>query len=240
MRFGYLLGAAIAVAVAIPAAAVEPVTLTSVGIYAPGRVDFTSDGVTKSENSVPLTFTGLSATGVAFDALGFCVDLAHYIVVGLNRQLPVSLAYHLAPLTTDGFGRALTMMQIDAIGGLATLGFDIAGGSATDKAAQLAAIQQAIWTIEYPASTFAATGDFGPAQATYAAQFLSLAPTLRGSAQTIVADDGATQSFITNILGESTNPAGVVPEPTTWAEMVAGLALVGATIRRRRAAGVTA
>jgi hypothetical protein len=211
--------------VAAPAAAVQSVTLTSVGIYSPGHVDVTTAGVTKSEYAVPLTITATSR-GIPFDALGFCIDLAHNIYVGLGSQLATSLAYHVAPLTTDSFGNPLSAKQVREIGGLATLGFGIAKGSATDKPAQLAAIQQAIWTIEYPASTFVATGDYVPAQATYAAQFVSEAPRLRGFARTIVADNGATQGFITNIGG--------VPEPAMWVEMIAGLGLVGAISRRRR------
>ncbi len=237
MRYVRLLGAAVAFAVTVPAAAIEPLTLTSVGIYAPGHVDVTTDGITKSEFSVPLTFTATTVGGGTFDALGFCVDLAHNIYVGLNSQLATSLGYHVTPLTSDGFGRLLSEMQISAIGGLATLGFSIAEGNATDKAAQLAAIQQAIWTVEYPASTFVATGDYAPAQATYAAQFVAQSSTLRGFAQTIVADDGATQAFITNITGGISPTGGgvdAVPEPAMWIEMIAGLGLVGATSRRRR------
>lgn len=233
MRRYQIVGALLAFAAAVPAAALQPITLTSVGIYLPGHVDVTTGGTTKSEYSVPLTMTAIGKNGVPFDALGFCVDLEHNIYVGLGSQLATSLAYHIAPLTTDGAGRPLSATQVREIGGLATLGFGIARGSAADKPAQLAAIQQAIWTVEYPMSTFAATGDYVPAQATYAAQFLAAAPGLRGFARTIVSNDGATQAFITNIAG--------VPEPAMWVEMLAGLGLVGViTRRRRRPVSVTA
>ena len=215
-----------------PAAAVQNVTLTSVGIYNPGHVDATTGGSTKSEYAVPLTFTAKSTKGVLFDALGFCVDLTHNTFVGIGSQLATSLAYHVAPLRTDGAGHTLPVRQINEIGGLATLGFGIAKGGAADKAAQLAAIQQAIWTIEYPASTFVATGAHLPDQATYAAHFIAQPPTLHGFARTIVADNGMTQAFITNIAG--------VPEPAIWFEMIAGFALVGAVARRRRSEVVVA
>lgn len=225
--------AAVFAAVAVPAAAVQPITITSVGIYSPGRVDYTNGGTTKSEYSVPLTLTATYGAGrAAFDALGFCIDITHNIFVGLGSQLAVNLGYHVAPLTGDGAGRALSTSQVRQITGLATLGFGIARGGDSDRAVKLAAIQQAIWTVEYPASTFAATGDFAPAQAEYAARYVALAPTLRGHARTIVADNGSTQAFITNAPG--------VPEPATWVQLVAGFGVVGLVTRRRRTMTVVA
>ena len=217
--------AALAVAiVACPALAVTPVTITSTGIYDPGNVDATVNGVSKTEYAVPLTFTGTVGKATA-DFLGFCVDLPHVIYVAVGSQLKQTLDYHTAALTTDGYGNTLSSGQVHEIGGLAALGFGIAKGNSADKAAQLAGIQQAIWTVEYPSSTFVATGPYASAQAGYAATFVKEAPTLTGFARTIVSNDGNTQSQITNVGG--------VPEPATWALLLSGFGMVGLATRRR-------
>ena len=209
---------------AAPALATTPITLTSVGIYNPGHVTATTGAVVKDEYSVPLTFTA-KVFGRTFDALGFCDDLTHSITVGVGSQLATSLGYHFTRLTTDGAGNALSSSQVRQILGLSSLGFDIAKGSAADKTVQLAAIQQAIWTVEYPRSTFVAGAPYSAGQASYAATFLALAPTLVSRARAIVSDSGNTQAFVTDL--------GAVPEPAVWAQMIAGFGLVGALARRR-------
>ena len=230
MTFKWLCGL-VALAAAGPALAVQPVTITSAGIYNPGQLDATINGATKNEYSVPLTFTATSVKKGVFDALGFCVDLPHQILVGIGSQLQQTLKFHVAPLTSDGYGNPLSDGQVRQITGLARLGFTIAGGNASDKAAQLAGIQQAIWTIEYPTATFTATGPFAAAQSEYAAKFVGQAPRLSGFARYLVADDGTTQAQITNVGG--------VPEPTVWLEMLAGFGAIGAFSRRRSSRLVT-
>ncbi len=224
MRF-LIIAAAAAAAIAAPALAVQPVTITSAGIYNPGTVDATVGGTTKSEYATDIVFTGKSVASAAFDALGFCVDLPHDIYVNIGSQLKDNLAFHVAPLTGDGFGNALSSTQVREITGLARLGFTIAKGTATDAPAQLAAIQQAIWTIEYPTYSFAATGPYAAAQAGYATAFVKQAPQLNGFARFIASDNGV-QGQITNIGG--------VPEPTSWALLLAGFGAVGTAARRRR------
>lgn len=219
------LGMALAGIIAVPAAAVQPVTITSTGIYNPGNVNAVVDGVSRSDYAVPLTFT--TAQRAAQDFLGFCVDLPHTITVAIGSQLRQTLDYHVAPLTQDGYGNPLSSTQVREITGLARLGFSIAKGGATDAPAQLAAIQQSIWSVEYPTATFTATGPYAAAQSAYTTKFLAEAPSLKGFARTIVADNGASQGQITNVGG--------VPEPASWALMFAGFGIVGAAVRSRRA-----
>ncbi len=226
----HLILALVLAAGAVPAAAVQPVTITSAGIYNPGHVTATVGGVTKDEYAAALSFTTAGSKGAA-DLLGFCVDLPHQIYVNVGSQLAETLHFHVAPLTGDGFGNPLSDGQVRAITGLARLGFDIAKGVATDKATQLAAIQQAIWTVEYPTSTFAASGSNAAAQAGYAASFIAQAPTLKGSVRFIASDDGTIQGQATNVGG--------VPEPASWALLLAGFGAVGGLARRRRADGMT-
>lgn len=226
MQIRFFGASALAMALAAPAAAVQPVTITSAGIYNPGSVDATIGGNTVSQYSVPLTFTAANGSKPVADFLGFCVDLAHVIYVNIGSQLSETLGYHVAPLTQDGFGNALSSTQVREITGLARLGFSIAGTKAIDAPAQLAAIQQAIWTIEYPTSTFVATGPYAAAQTSYTATFLAAAPHLSGFARAIVSDSGTTQGQITNVGG--------VPEPAAWALMLAGFGMVGVLARGRR------
>lgn len=221
-----LLGISLIIAaLAAPAAAVQPVTITSAGIYNPGNVTATVGGNAMSEYSVPLTFTATKGSTSATDFLGFCVDLAHVIYVNVGSQLAETLGYHVAPLAQDGYGNALSSTQVREITGLASLGFSIAKTKASDTPAQLAAIQQAIWTVEYPTSTFVATGPYAAAQSAYAATFVAEAPTLKGHATNIVSDSGTVQGQITD-----------VPEPAAWAMMLAGFGVVGLVARGRRAA----
>lgn len=224
MRIKFSLLAISATVAAVPALAVQPVTITSAGIYHPGNVDATVGGATKSEYSVPATLTAITG-GRNVDFIGFCIDLPHNLYVAVGSQLQETLGYHVAALTNDGYGTALGTGTVREITGLAALGFSLAKGNAVDKPAQLAAIQQAIWSIEYPTSTFVATGPYAAAQAGYAAAFIKEAPTLKGFARTLVSDDGNVQAQITNVGG--------VPEPAVWVEMLAGLAAVGVVSRRR-------
>lgn len=232
-----LVGMVIAIAAVAPAAAVQTVTFKSAGIYSPGSVNATFGGTTKSELATALHVTGTTG-GTAFDALGFCVDLSHNIFVNIGSQLQETLKYTIAPLTQDGAGKGLTAMQVNEISGLAALGFQLADEAASDVAAQLAAIQQAIWTIEYPTATFVATGAFASAQAAYSADYIARAPQLAGLATNLVSLDGV-QGQITNITGGIGGGVGgntgAVPEPAIWLEMLAGFSFIGALTRRRHA-----
>ena len=221
-----------AVVVASPVLAVTQVHIQSAGIYAPGAVQLTAsqpNAVTPgsgTDYSAPVRFTanyGTVATNATFDFIGFCVDLFHPITVAIDSQTPLSLNYHTAALTTDSNGHLLSASQIQRIGGLATLGFQVAAGNASDRNVRLAAIQQAIWTIEYPTLNFAATGPYANQQS-FADAYVAQSPTLTGTATAIYADDGATQGFL--VPG--------VPEPATWALLVTGFGFVGVSARRRR------
>ncbi len=229
-----LIGLTIAAAAAAPAAAVQSVTITSAGIYNPQTLDATINGTTKSEYAAPLTLTGTIA-GVAFDALGFCVDLPHNIYVNIGSQLQQTLNYQASPLTQDGYGTKLTGTQVREIKGLAALGFQLIHDAATDLSTRAAAIQQAIWTIEYPSASFIATGADAAARTDYVTSYLAEAPSLSATATNLVSLDGV-QGQITNISADLIGPggdAGPVPEPAVWLEMMAGFGAIGLLSRRR-------
>lgn len=216
---------ALAVAIfAVPATAATLVHIDSAGIYSPGTVRVTSASGTVTNYATLVTLVADKAGGTKFDVIGFCVDLYHSVTVGFGAQLPVSLNYHRGQLTTDGNGVALSSAQAQQIGGLATLGFSIAAGDSPDRFARLAAIQQAIWTIEYPTLSFDGSGGLAGQQA-FADAFVAAAPGLKGKARVLYADNFGTQGFVV---------AGV-PEPASWALMISGFGLIGVSARRRRA-----
>lgn len=205
-----------------PAMAATSVHISSVGIYTPGTVDISGPSLSGRYFSTVVKLRA-DTGGASFDLLGFCVDLFHPVSAGLNSQNPVNLNYLRAPFATDNNGTALSTAQMRQIGGLADIGFGIARGNDPEKAVRLAALQQAIWTIEYPTLNFVA-GDTLAGQQAFANSYLALAPSLSKSARVIYADDNRTQGFI--ISG--------VPEPTTWALLIVGFGMVGVAARSGR------
>lgn len=229
MRFILRSALAASALLAAPVFAITDVHIDSAGIYSPGRVVVSFPTGTKSEYSALINFTANRPDGPTFDLIGFCVDLYHDIYVNVGSQRVTSLDYHRGELTTDSNGFTLSNQQVKLIGGLATLGFGIARSNDADRFAKLAAVQQAIWTIEYPTLTFDGTGGLAGQQA-FAEAFLAAAPTLKGQAHAFYANDLATQGFVV---------AGV-PEPASWALMIAGFGLVGVSVRRRVPAATVA
>ena len=206
-----------------PAAAVADVHITSVGIY-----DYATTRVTgtPSANAIGagiIRMIGTDSTGsVDFDA--FCVDLAHHMFAGRNVQKAVSYNFNFATLADDGFGNPLSFLQVKQMKGLASLGFTLVGNPL--KVNDIDAIQVAIWTIEYPHATFKTTN---PAVNALVPTYLALAPTLTGTARYLKSVDRTERQGVL-IPG--------VPEPATWAMLIAGFGLVGAILRRRRLAAV--
>lgn len=217
------------------ATATTPIYVQTVGIYNPGTVSITTGGSTEnvySSNAVFQVNDGTSANASTYDLIGFCVDIYHNISAGLNGQAALNAPYHTADLLTDLHGTALTAMQIREIGGLATRGFSIQSGNSVDKYANLAAIQGAIWTIEFPGSTIAATGGYGDLQ-TRINSFVALAPSLHGNVTALYPTGGNTQGFVVNLSNGL--HSGAVPEPASWAMLIAGFGMVGLATRRRHA-----
>jgi hypothetical protein len=214
-------------------AAAAPVFIQTAGIYNAGHVLATLPGGARDEFSAPVHFTGnygSSFVNPTFAFEGFCIDLFHNISVGFGSQLNVGLNYHTAALADDGVGNPLSYAQVRSIGGLANIGFGLIGSTLPDRDARLAAIQAAIWSVEYPAISFSAHNSFVGLQG-FIDEYVALAPRLSGNARVIYSDlpgNSAKQGFITNVPG--------VPEPGIWAQLIAGFGLVGAVSRYRRRA----
>ena len=167
----------------------------------------------------------------------FCVDLFHTLYVGIDSYFPTNVQYHVAPLSSDASGNPLTASQISQISGLAAYGFSLVGSAEVDLHSKLAAIQAAIWTIEYPATAFTPDpGNVLSNLSAYTAGYVALAPSLHGTAYMITSDTpGAAQNLLVAFPGANIEPFGPsVPEPATWALMIVGFGMTGAAARRRK------
>jgi len=207
--------------------------------------------------SGPVLFTanyGTSANANTFNFLGFCVDIFDEITVGVNSPTTLNLAYHDGSLVDNGeHGAAqaaafvsLSTTQRDQINRLVTFGTALWNAdSITDHSHlgmsntlinQLGGIQGAIWQIENPTfSVVGATSPYGGAgNALAVTNFINLyssAPFL----------NTLSTGHIDVVFSDSTSPvhqafafATNVPEPSTWAMMIAGFGAIGAMLRRCR------
>jgi hypothetical protein len=175
------------------------------------------------------------STGVE-TVYAFCIDATHQI--GASET---ALSYQEIPLTSDTFGTPggtpLSTMQIEEIGALANYGAGIAGGApSASEDAQLAAVQDAIWDIEYPVGsgfsftpTDARVNAYVTADVAYAQA--NALRTTSGVTALIPTTGGATQGFV---IGGGSG----VPEPASWALMILGMSGIGAVVRRRRVVAI--
>lgn len=145
----------------------------------------------------------------------WCIDMYHDINLGGGQSLP----YSIGTITDNGAGLPLSNLQILEISGLMTYGdAQMVTAPSNDVSA---AIQLAIWTVEYP--TFAYTGG-DPDLSALLANDLSLAPGLAS---------GSTGFALIPLNGQQgLAMADPVPEPISIA--VFGSALLGLGVARRR------
>jgi hypothetical protein len=138
----------------------------------------------------------------------WCIDIYHDTFLGAGQNL----TYNLGLITNDSNGVTLTGTQVQEISGLITYGdaLLLANGTNDDSAA----IQLAIWKIEYPTFTW----EGGPIDEVN--HLISLAPSLGGSALALMID------------GRQTLAVDPVPEPMSIA--VLGVALTGLGFVRKR------
>lgn len=217
----FLAAATFAAAMLAAPAAAGTITITSAGLYDYATIKSTGVPVINNPGGV-FRLTGTGPTGsVDFDA--FCVDLAHTISSGLGHQSAVNLEYEFAEFTADGFGNALSTSQIQQMKGLASLGFSFVGDAS--KSADIAAIQAAIWQIESPGAVFSSTN---AAVNSLIQTYVDLAPTLKGNVRYLAATGPG------NVRGQGMFVPGV-PEPSSWALLIAGFGFVGFAVRRRPA-----
>lgn len=88
----------------------------------------------------------------------------------------------------------------------------------------------ALATLNLVAQAFGCPGDPSGAFSCWSPIGVSFA----GTAYSIDFGGTANQTGFDNITFGSDRPGGVVPEPATWAMLIAGFGLVGGALRRRR------
>jgi hypothetical protein len=235
-------------------------------VYGDGQevtISGTAPGATGTFYAEPLQVTANWVDGsgnvVSTQTLyAWCVDVFHEIYVPIENAYnpPGYLNYTYTPLLTDnsaaasGDGATLSSTTIAQIGALVNYGDSlIAAGTAPDLDKQVAAVQEAIWQIEYNGDTTSASSaySFAPvdssgATTTYFDDDIAYAEAnpVPGTVYEIVPQDGRTQSFaVGDALPPMTGPTGggatgAVPEPATWGLMLIGLGTIGAGIRLRR------
>ncbi len=194
----------------------------------------------------PIQFTafeGVNASGESADFLGFCVDIFHNIGLGtlnLKYDDTYDLTTNSKYLTTTPFagGTALSQAQVLQVGRLVNYGTALfnQAPSTTDRTNRLAGLQGAIWQVINPgysvtSGTSAVNGYIAAySGANYQSNLTGYGP-IR-SEITFISETGkygtsrAHQSFAFS--------AGAVPEPATWAMLIAGFGFAGAALRRAR------
>ena len=198
----------------------------------------------------PIEFTayeGVSATGPAFEFLGFCVDIFHNIGLG-KLNLKYDDSYELttnSQYTTNvpfQGGAALSADQRAQVGRLVNYGVLLHENAPNnaDTVNRLAALQGAIWQVINPGYTVttsnAAVNNYIAAYsgADYQANLTGYGPVRTNI--TFITETGkygtasAHQAFAT----------AAVPEPATWALMIGGFAMTGALLRQARRRGAPA
>ncbi len=202
----------------------DQLATTSYIVTLGGVVDgktFNPLSVYESPDILTASFDG----GAPVDVLVFCVDIFHTF----DSSTP-PVTYQTGFVTTDsdgttsGTGVALSHVLSGELGYLADL------GQATSDAARLAGIQGAIWETEYSGLTISGGSSFVGYYAGLASAWGAAHPDFAGYATGIYSTGaggaglGTTQGFTT----------GGVPEPASWALLIAGFGLVGASLRGRR------
>ena len=181
------------------------------------------------------------ALGGPFDMVGFCVDIFHDISLGtLNLRYDDSydLTTNSKYLTSPAFSGAttLTRAQVVQVGRLVNYGelLYAHGPNTADTVNRLAGLQGAIWQVINPGYSVvsgngALNGYIGAyTGANYAANLTGYGTVHSGTL------------FLTETGKYGTRSAhqsfafGAVPEPATWALMIAGFGMMGATLRRSR------
>ena len=193
---------------------------------------FTGGGLDAYEG--PITFNVSDAAHLKpYTIVAFCVDLFDDISLG-NLNLPYETWTLGTNRDTDNqhLGTALSDTTLTDINKLLTLATTLEVNM-SGYAAQLAAIQGAIWEVENPGYTVTSHNSGVDAYMNgYIADLSVTNPNAAGylptsTMHTIISSNTDHQAFAYATPG--------VPEPAEWALMILGFGAVGAVLRRRRA-----
>jgi hypothetical protein len=166
----------------------------------------------------------------------FCVDPNHDITI-MSYQPP--LPYKIAPVNTDstgtdsGTGNTLSKTQSEEIATLAAMGVADVTTNPSDGQV-LAEIQGAIWQIEYGGIVSASSGSYDPTaiNTDIANDVLFAIANPSSNYDAGLYPDGSGGQGFGTTQGFATG--SIIPEPASWAIMIAGIGGVGGVVRGRR------
>ena len=250
-RFGMgALCAGVAMAAAMAcgsAASAATVSITNGQMSNPLVVNLSGSAYNGTVYDGAMQFT-TTINGKADNIIAFCVDVYHEISFGPYTP---ALQYQTNTFTTNSAPTSptvLTSSQILQIDKLVNYGTDLQNDgslSASTKSYDVAAVQGAIWQVVSGEDVTLASG-WSQNAGVNAANFNLLVDNLSGANyanyMTGYGAIGSSTTFITpvnypNASGtQSFLFAGGVPEPASWAMMIAGIGLVGGVLRHRRQA----
>ena len=231
MRNVFFLGAAASLAVLAPTTAAAAINITSVGLDSlggkSGRVSFSPDNFSATGTFGRSVLKGTDTdTGKAVTLKTFCVDL--------QTTLRTGTFFKVDPQTVDFDATKAKQIEV-----LLTNVYDKVTTATTSAAAQFA-----IWEIMYEKSSYGFDMDNGWLEVsgsdTYAARQQAETWLTAMTTQKWTAKSGLSVALIAGYNNQaqiyvvpSTPGTGAVPEPASWAMMIAGFGLVGTAMRRR-------
>jgi hypothetical protein len=246
-------GVALAALMATASAASAGSVVIDKGVMTnPISVKLSGADFTGTVDDAPMQFTAVIG-GKTDSILAFCVDVFHFINTGTYSP---GLQYETNTLKTDSNPNptskdTLTTAQINQLNLLVNYGTDINNNtslSANTKSVDLAEVQGAIWQVVAGEDvTLVGNSVDGVSASTFNTMVDNLSNAALDSTYMVgYGVIGTKTTFITPVSYPSSNGkqsflfAGTVPEPASWAMMIGGMGLVGATLRRRRAASTAA
>lgn len=228
MKLKLALAAAVA-ALSVPSTAEAAYTITGYtfapGASITGNIQYTPTNLNLNVGIGRLNLTGKDQNNASASFLTFCVDIFHTLTVPAQFDFKPT-----STLITD----ATKVSRLTTLVGMSNLLIN----QASDKATTSAALQLAAWeivnentaTYGFNTGTFRSSGGNSDAARTLAMTYLNNITTNKWQGP-----NGTLKLFYS--ANSQSQVLSAVPEPATWAMMIGGFGVVGASMRRKRLAG---